>query len=63
MASDARRIGRPKLNIETETLNVKVPRELMTHVRQLTGKTGATLAAFVRQALEEKVARETEEHR
>lgn len=55
---ERKRLGRPPLGIETGVLNVKVPLEVLTRVRQHTAQRGLTIAAFVRQALEEKMERE-----
>ena len=52
--------GRPPLSRETEVLNVIVSKEMMQRVREVTRKRAATIAGYVRQAIEEKLERERE---
>jgi len=53
--------GRPPLSRETEVFTVIMPKELMARVREATRKRAGTLAGYVRQAVEEKLAREEEQ--
>jgi predicted DNA-binding protein len=53
--------GRPSLSKETEVINIIVPKEMMQRVREVTRKRAATIAGYVRQAIEEKLEREQED--
>jgi hypothetical protein len=53
--------GRPPLSKDTEVINIIVPKEMMQRVREVTRKRAATIAGYVRQAIEEKLEREQEE--
>jgi hypothetical protein len=53
--------GRPPLSRDTEVINIIVPKEMMERVREVTRKRAATIAGYVRQAIEEKLEREQEE--
>jgi hypothetical protein len=55
--------GRPPLSKETEVINIIVPKEMMQRVREVTRKRAATIAGYVRQAIEEKLEREQEDAR
>jgi predicted DNA-binding protein len=50
--------GRPPLSKETEVINIIVPKDMMQRVRDVTRKRAATIAGYVRQAIEEKLERE-----
>jgi predicted DNA-binding protein len=52
--------GRPPISKETEVITVIVPKETMQQVREVTRKRAATLAGYIRQAIEEKLERERE---
>lgn len=54
----ARRMGRPPLKLDDETIKttLRFPRTLLSRVAALVGENG--VAAFVRRAVEEKLARD-----
>jgi predicted DNA-binding protein len=53
--------GRPPLSKESEVITVIIPKEMMQRVREVTRKRAATIAGYVRQAIEEKLERERED--
>lgn len=50
--------GRPPLSHDNEVINILVPKETMERVRRVTSERAATIAGFVRQAIQEKLERE-----
>jgi predicted DNA-binding protein len=50
--------GRPPISKESEVINIIVPKDMMQRVREVTRKRAATIAGYVRQAIEEKLERE-----
>lgn len=58
MGEEKKRIGRPPVAPDSEVLNILVPKEIMQRVRGVTKQRAATIAGWVRQAMEEKLERE-----
>lgn len=50
--------GRPPVSKKNEVINIIVPSEQMSRVRKVTTRKAATIAGWVRQAIEEKLQRE-----
>lgn len=56
--SERKQGGRPPISRENEVINILVPKTTMVRVRKVTARHAATIAGFVRQAIEEKLERE-----
>jgi predicted DNA-binding protein len=52
--------GRPPLSQQTKVITIVMPLELLQRVQDVTRKRAATIAGYVRQAIEEKLERERE---